>query len=279
MNNGITMIAGTLRTLRRDRFHIEDFQIVNGCQTTHVLFDLHKQASDQLLIPVRIISTTDADVIKAIIRGTNRQTKVEDDQFFALTDFAEQLESYFQTFADPQRLYYERRSGQYSRHQAVHNTRIVPHRNLVRAVGSMFLSVPHQATRSYQSLRDSIGKEIFAKGHKMEPYYVSAFAAYKLDVNFRVQRLDSKFKAARFHILLAMRILANQKPVPRMNSHEMEKYCGEITETLWNNNRADALCAQAAGIIEEVAAGNFHRDNIRTQSFTEKVIDRCAKEA
>ena len=31
MNNGITIIAHTLRTLRRDRFQIEDFQIVNGC--------------------------------------------------------------------------------------------------------------------------------------------------------------------------------------------------------------------------------------------------------
>jgi AIPR protein len=38
MNNGITMIARTLRALRLDRFQIEDFQIVNGCQTTHVLF-------------------------------------------------------------------------------------------------------------------------------------------------------------------------------------------------------------------------------------------------
>ena len=275
MNNGITMIARTLRATRRDRFQIEDFQIVNGCQTTHVLFDCRDQADDSVLIPLRIVATQDGDVIKSIIRGTNRQTKVEDDQFFALTDFAEHLEDYFQTLPESQRLYYERRSGQYSRLQTVHATRIVAHRNLVRAVGAMFMGVPHQTTRSYQSLRESIGKEIFAKGQRLEPYYVSAYGLYKLDVNFRAQRLDPKLKAARFHILLAMRLLGNPSPLPRMNAHEMQRYCDRIQKTLWDNAKADDLCARAATIVESAATGNFNRDNVRTQPFTEKVVTLC----
>ncbi|MDQ8731016.1 AIPR family protein [Bradyrhizobium sp. LHD-71] len=275
MNNGITMIARSLRALRRDRFQIEDFQIVNGCQTTHVLFDSRDKADDSLLIPLRIVATQDEDVIKSIIRGTNRQTKVEDDQFFALTDFAEQLEDYFLTQPESHRLYYERRSGQYSRLQNVHATRIVAHRNLVRAVGAMFMSVPHQTTRSYQSLRESIGKEIFAKGQRLEPYYVAAYGLYKLDVNFRTQRLDSKLKAARFHILLAMRLLANPSQLPRMNAHEMQRYCDIVQRALWDNTKADHLCAKAAKIVERAAGGDFNRDNIRTQPFTEKVIALC----
>lgn len=277
MNNGITMIARTLRTLRRDRVQIEDFQIVNGCQTTHVLFDMQSEACANIYIPFRLIATQNEDVIKSIIRGTNRQTKVEEDQFFALTDFAEHLEDYFQTFPDARRLYYERRSGQYSG-KSIHNTRIVPHRNLVRAVASMFMAIPHQATRSYKSLRDSIGREIFAKGQRLEPYYVSAFAAYKLDVNFRTLRIDSKLKAARFHILLAMRFLANPNPLPKMNAKDMEQYCKDIMQVIWDSSQADDLCARAAVLVEEVAAGNFHRDNIRTQPFTEKVIARCNEE-
>lgn len=277
MNNGITMIARTLKPLRRDRVQIEDFQIVNGCQTTHVLFDCYAQADKSLLIPLRIVATEDGDVIKSIIRGTNRQTKVEDDQFFALTDFAEQLEDYFQTFPEAHRLYYERRSGQYARLQNVHTTRIVPHRSLVRAVGAMFLDVPHQTTRSYQSLREMIGKDMFAKGHRLEPYYQSAYAAYKLDVNFRTQRLDPKLKAARFHILLAMRLLANPSALPRMNAHEMQRYCEPIQKVLWGN-QVDDFCARAAYLVENVSDGNFDRDNIRTQPFTDKVIARCKKE-
>jgi hypothetical protein len=154
----------------------------------------------------------------------------------------------------------------------------VAHRNLVRAVGAMFMGVPHQTTRSYQSLREIIGKEIFAKGQRLEPYYVSAFGLYKLDVNFRTQRLDSKLKPARFHILLAMRLLANPSPLPRMNAHEMQRYCDRVQKILWDNAKADDLCAKAAKIVEKAAIGNFNRDNIRTQPFTEKVVALCQKE-
>ena len=39
MNNGITIITRVLKRLKSNRFYIEDFQIVNGCQTSNVLFD------------------------------------------------------------------------------------------------------------------------------------------------------------------------------------------------------------------------------------------------
>jgi len=94
-------------------------------------------------------------------------------------------------------------------------------------------------------------------------------------VNFRTQRLDPKLKAARFHILLAMRLLANPTALPQMNAHEMRRYCESIQQSLWDNTRVDELCAKAASIVEKVASGNFNRDNIRTQPFTEKVIARC----
>lgn len=100
MNNGVTIVARTLRTVRRDRIQIEDFQIVNGCQTTHVLYDQREKADPSVYIPLRVIATQDEDVVRSISRGTNRQTKVDDDQFFALTEFAVQIEEYIRTFPD-----------------------------------------------------------------------------------------------------------------------------------------------------------------------------------
>jgi hypothetical protein len=145
------------------------------------------------------------------------------------------------------------------------------------------MEIPHQAARRYTSIRDSVGKEIFAKGQKLEPYYISAFAAYKLDVAFRTGKIDTKLKAARFHILLAMRYLANPAPMPPRNAREMEAYCKKIMDVLWDSNKAEELCARAAALVEGVAdsnfkrdaEGGFHRDDIRTQPFTEKVIARC----
>jgi hypothetical protein len=273
MNNGITIIARSVQPTGDD-FHIEDYQIVNGCQTSHVLFNNREKLDASVMVPVRLIGTQDEDVIRAIIRATNRQTEVKDDQFFAVQDFPKELELYFQTFQDSQKLYYERRSRQYDRLE-IEKTRIITPANMIRAFAAMFLGEPHRTTRNFASLASKVGKEIFVKGHRKEAYYTAAFALYKLEYFFRTQRLEAKYKAARFHILLAARLLANPSALPRMNSHEMEPFCKKIMGTLWDSAKCDELIVRAAKIVDEAAAGNFHRDNIRTEPFTQKVINLC----
>ena len=60
-----------------------------------------------------------------------------------------------------------------------------------------------------------------------------------------------------------------------MNAHEMERYCKKITDRLWDGDEAEALFVQAAAIVHEAAGGNFHRDNIRTLPYTERVVAGC----
>jgi len=109
MNNGITIIARGVRPTG-NKFVIEDYQIVNGCQTSHVLFDQADKKDDKVMVPVRLIGTQDENIINSIIRATNRQTQVTEDQFFALQEFPKQLELFFQAFPPAHKLYYERRS-------------------------------------------------------------------------------------------------------------------------------------------------------------------------
>lgn len=270
MNNGITIIARSLRATG-NKFLIEDYSIVNGCQTSHVLFDQRLKIDDSVMIPVRLIGTQDEDIINAIIRATNRQTEVKEEQFYALQEFSKDLERYFQTFEDPYKLYYERRTRQYDR-LSIEKTRIVTPANMIKAFAAMFLAEPQRTTRNYAALKAKVGTEIFAKGHRMEPYYTAAFTLYKLEYFFRSGRLDAKYKAARFHILLAARMIANSAQVPRTNSHEMERYCKTIMDILWEPTKADELILKAAEIIDKVAAGNFDRDNIRTEPFTQNVV-------
>lgn len=44
-------------------------------------------------------------------------------------------------------------------------------------------------------------------------------------------------------------------------------------ETLWATDKADELILKAAAVISKAAAGNFERDNIWTEPFTQKVIE------
>ena len=62
MNNGITIIARRVSQANH-RFTIEDFQIVNGCQTSHVVFN-ERDLDDSVCIPLRLIETRDEDVIE-----------------------------------------------------------------------------------------------------------------------------------------------------------------------------------------------------------------------
>jgi hypothetical protein len=98
---------------------------------------------------------------------------------------------------------------------------------------------------------------------------------YKLEYLFRNQLIDAVYKAARYQILLAARLLANPTPLPRMNSHEMERHCKVINDILWDAAKSDDLFARAAKIVNDVAQGNFGSDNIRVLPFTEKVIAQC----
>lgn len=276
MNNGITIIARDVRPTG-NKFVIEDYQIVNGCQTSHVLFEQADQADKSVAVPVRLIGTQDEEVVNAIIRATNRQTQVTEDQFFALQEFPKQLEQYFLTFPPQQRLYYERRSRQYDRLQ-IEKTRVITQPNVIKAFAAMFLQEAHRTTRNYSALKDKVGKDIFGKGHRMEPYYTAALAYYKLEYLFRSGKLERKYKPARFHILLAVRILGNPAPLPRyMNSREIEDYCRPILATLTDSAKSDDLIGRAATIVDTAAGSKLDRDTIRTEPTTKNVIAECQR--
>jgi AIPR protein len=275
MNNGVTIIARVLQRTAH-KFHIEDFQIVNGCQTSNVLFDFEGDIDD-VMVPLRLISSNDDDVIQSIVTATNQQTQLSREQLFAATEFPKKLEQFFQAHEPTNRIYYERRSRQYDR-LSIEKVRVITQANTIRAFAGMFLEEPHRTTRNFNALLDNVEKTIFVDGHKLDPYYVAAFTLYKLEKIFRAQKLSSEYKATRYQILLAARRLANPDPLPRMNSNDMEKYCKVITDSLWDAESADALLQSAANIVSIVAKGHLDRDNIRTVAITDaiknyKVVD------
>ncbi|MBX3490944.1 AIPR family protein [Parvibaculum sp.] len=268
MNNGVTIIAKTLFATG-NKFTMGDFQIVNGCQTSHVLHDNWDLLTDEVRIPVRIISTKDEAVTESVITATNRQTEVKPDQFFALKDFAKRLEEYFKRFDADHRLYYERRTHQYDSEEIL-KSRIVGHQTLVRAVGAMFLNEPHRTTRNYKLLAEKVGKDIFRDGDRMEPYYVAAYAAYRLTRLFSAKKISSKFVPGRYHILLAARLIMDGEAQSLMNSADMGRRCEKIMKKLWDD--ADEILNQAIAVVDKVAEGNWDRDHIRTQPITDKIL-------
>jgi hypothetical protein len=205
MNNGVTVIAQNLFQVG-DKFTIEDYQIVNGCQTSHVLYENESDLDASVNIPIRLIKTSDEEAKNSIIKATNRQTQIKAEQLFALQEFPKGLESFCGAFPEQQRIYFERRDGQYDA-TGLDKSRIITMSGMIRVFAAMFLNEPHRTTTNFSAIKQMVGKYIFVRNHKMEAYHTAAFAHYKIGALFRNRKLDRKYSPAKFHMLMVMRML------------------------------------------------------------------------
>ncbi len=262
MNNGVTIIARSINPIG-SKFTISDFQIVNGCQTSNVLFDQRDVIDDSVCVPLRLIETRDEAVMDAIIQATNSQTEVKPEQYFARMKFARRLEQHFAAIDEAHRIHYERRDGQYDRGSET-KTRVISSTNVIRSFGAMYMEEPHRTTRGYTELRGRVGTEIFGANHRLEPYYAASYAHYLLETRFRTKSTPSEYKSARYHILLAVRLLIDNEKPTFMNSYEMAKRADKLSQSLWNSARADSLFIEAVSVIDEATGGNLDRDHVHT---------------
>lgn len=268
LNNGVTLVARTLRNTG-NRFFVADYQIVNGCQTSHVLYNNRESLPVGLSVPFKVIATNDEEVINSIITATNRQTQVTDEDLFALSTFQKQLEAYMVAFDDKQKLYYERRSRQYAT-STIEKVRIITKTLEMRAFSAMFLDEPRRAANYYSELKPMVGKSIFNADHKMEPYYTSAFAYYKLEFLFRNGQIPVSYKPARFHLLMAVRYIIAGKDAPSLMANKMESYAKKINDVLWSDQKAVDIFKQACAAVDAVQDGaELTRDSVKVQSFSE----------
>lgn len=94
LNNGITVVASSI-SIPGDIATIEDYQIVNGCQTSNILIDNMELSDniDDLIIPIRIIATKNENLKNEITKATNSQTAIKKEQLEALSTFQKILKN------------------------------------------------------------------------------------------------------------------------------------------------------------------------------------------
>ncbi|MER7673805.1 AIPR family protein [Kitasatospora sp. NPDC096128] len=278
LNNGITIVAREMGVVG-NKFTLRDYQIVNGCQTSHVLFD-EKDNLEGVHVPLRLIVTQDEDVASSVTAATNKQTLVSDEDLKALEVLQKELEAFFEAHPAEKRLYYERRSKQYSAVAGLEKTRIVTRPQLVRSYAAMMLNEPWRAGRYYAELLRIRGSEIFKAGDLPDPYYVAAVASYRLEYFFRNGYVDGRYKPARYQILMAIRHYIEPGEVPTRR-RELERYCARISDRLWDLQEGPALIQAILPAIDSAVAatesdGILDRDTVRTQAFTDLVIKGIA---
>ena len=258
LNNGVTIVADSVR-ITGDSVTITNYQIVNGCQTSHVLFAASDiEGIESLLIPVRLIATNDEDLKNDITRATNNQTSIKKEQLDALSTFQRNLEEYYRTFTEPSEiLYYERRTGQY-RNKDIPKGQIVSIPQQIKAAAAMFLDNPHDVSGRYGTIAQNVGTKLFADNHKLIIYYVSALALFRFENLIKQRKIEPKYRKARYHSIMLFKYIVGGREVPRYyNSRDMETYCERIRSELNNPDRCETIFKYILTYIEDHTSISF----------------------
>lgn len=276
-NNGVTVVA---RKLQRtgNKFDLEDYQIVNGCQTSHVLFNNRNVLTAEIVVPIKIIVTDDDEVTSAIIRGSNVSNVFDKSQLWATEPFHKDVEIFFDKgYEGDAKLYYERRRGQFGVDAKIEKVRIVTPKTLLKSFASMFMDRPHDVTKYYTLLEPEVGKSIFNPNHDLYIYYVAAYAAFRLESLFRNKRIPAEYKPCRNHLLMGFRYAVIKDKLDA-NKKSLEKALQPATKILSDQNTsADvfgalvklidvALKETKAGTIRQLAKSVILRDKFRAEA-------------
>lgn len=208
-NNGVTIIAEE-NNGRQEKFILNNYQIVNGCQTSNVLYEsLAIQGIDTTLVPIKLVITKDDILRNKIILSTNSQSKIDKEGLLALTTFQKRLEEYYYIAHDG--LYYERRNNQYANRPEVKQKNIVDIREQIKSFVAMFLDEPHEVSGYFSKVYKERMGDVFIAEHMFEPYYVSGLTQFRFKELLNTKEIDRKYNKARYHIFMLFRMIVEEE--------------------------------------------------------------------
>lgn len=265
MNNGVTIVAKLVDTnFQGGEIKIYNYQIVNGCQTSNVLF-LNRKSIDQnstILIPLKLIECQDNDITNEITKATNNQNPVPEEAFIALEQFPKSLQAFFDNISKtaPMRLFYERRSKEYDFvTPRINQSQIFHLHKLIRAVIAMFIEQPHSCHRYPGELYKQTKSNLFGKERRLftieqspYPYYTSCYTWFVIENLFGHNELRPKYKPFKFHLQMIARILLGGQDMKNFETiKETEKYCSGLLQTIYKPHDIKNLLLKACSVIDK----------------------------
>lgn len=274
MNNGVTIVSASLHTVG-NTIRLKDFQIVNGCQTCNVLFqNMDVDGIDEIVLPVKLISSQNKEIKDKVIVGNNSQTEVKREQLVALLDCQRFIEDYYNEQELYEKLYYERRSKQYLFDNTVPQNKVVTIASQIKAFVAMMMGEPDKVGGYYGRIvkeYNNVGKEIFSP--KTEPcyYYTCALADYKMDELFSFKLINKKYKKIKFHVLYAFRLMCEKGHIKGFNSNNSQDYCNHLCSILCDDRRCKEGFEAAITLVDTVLKRAPQDKDRHSSDFTKRL--------
>lgn len=271
LNNGITIVSPDVQ-LQGNTLHLANFQIVNGCQTSNVLFENRTSLGD-VMVNIKVVETQMEDVFSELVRATNSQTRVEDTQFLSLLPIVRKVEQFFNTYdGDDGRLYLERRDRQYVGHD-IPNTRIFSLHNAAKCVAAMVCKRPELAMRYPKKMYDELSSTIFAEDTKEIVFYAACLTMYRFTLLVSNSTIPQNLKRFKWHMLPIIWAIVNDKNTPNLNSKEIARQSQKVIDVMAKHGaQANKIFNQVAQICGDL--GEVTTDMLKRQSILQEMLNR-----
>lgn len=272
LNNGVTVVAKKV-VPSGDTFEISGFQVVNGCQTSHVLYNNRSAVTDDMYLTVKLIETDDVDLSSSVIKATNSQSVVMKEAFATIKPYHKQLEDFFKAMnAKGHRFFYERRPHQYDDNESILNGEIVSAPLLIKSFVSVVIEEPHKVHFYYgQILRDYNNETntlLFDEDHHPGLYFVSQLLASKA----KEAAARAKIGSWSYHVALLIKKILN------VNLNVRDKMTDEKISRMIEDIQS-GVSAAAIKAVDLVRGMNFGRDENMIPDNTKRLLDQLGKES
>lgn len=269
LNNGITIVSPDVK-LQGTTLHLTNYQIVNGCQTSNVLFE-NRDVLGDVMVNIKVVKTQLEDVFSELVRATNSQTEVEDTQFLSLRPIIKRVEQYFNTYegADS-RLYLERRDRQYVG-QDIPATRIFSLHNAAKCVAAMFCNRPELAARYPKQMYAELTEVIFADSTKEILFYAACLTLYRFNLLVSNSTIPQNMKRFKWHMLALARVIVCGRTTPSLNSRQVQQQAERIIEVMGQHGQpATDVFDKIVDICQRL--GDVSSDRLKRQAILNEML-------
>lgn len=276
LNNGITIICKKME-VTGDIIDIFDYQIVNGCQTSNILYANKEYIKNDSYILAKIIEAKNENLLDRIIYTTNRQTEIKSEAFASTKPFHKGLEDYYNSIDHRYRLYYERRSKQYERQDGINKNKIVTLPNQIYAYIAVFLNEPHSTHRYYGEVLDAYKHRLFIGGSLYEPYYISAYLIHYIGNALKSGVIPrKKYSKYKYHLACLMKSISVGKDINVSHNRKLKSQCTPLFDIIKNGSKMESILKTSISCLEKslTLISGVHADNLhRSRELTQILLD------
>lgn len=272
LNNGITIVSPDVK-LQGNILHLENFQIVNGCQTSNVLYECRNSLDDSMMVNLKVVETLNEDVFSELVRATNSQTKVDETQFYSLRPIIKKVEAYFDTYEGQDgRLFLERRERQFIGRD-IPAVRVFSVHMAAKCVAAMFFRRPDLSYRYPKRMYELLAEKIFSNDSKEVVFYAACLTLYRLHLLTSNADIPQNIRKYKWHLMAVVGALIAGKEIPKLGSKKMDTYCGKIiTEMTKHGDKVKSTFQKAVEIVLSVE--DITDDRMKRQAILDEMPNK-----